>query len=523
MKSLIFLSVAALALTACAQTGGALKSVSASEPDYALQAKRAMQAFDATGMVAAVTINGETVFLDGFGKAEEGTDRKVTKDMLFPIASISKAFTTTALAILADRGQVDWDAPIRTYIPEFSMYDPWVSRNFTVRDALTHRSGLPLGAGDLLFWPDAEPSVADILKALPHLKPSAGFRAEYAYDNLLYVIAGEVVARVSGKKWADFVTEEIMTPVGLSNCAADSTRIRPEQSVVTGHERAAGAEEGTPVDERTHFAPSIAAAAGLFCPAGDMMVWANFWLDGAVTKEGKRLVSEDQLKELWTGVTPKSTSAVVRKSGVTQNTLYGLGWNVQDFEGTRLISHSGGAPGVTSNFMLLPDKDIGIFASSNDYRGTPRVFTYQIADALIGGQDFDFIAESGSRFAKFVREAQAALSDAYSPPSDAKAPSLPLTSYTGTYRDPWYGDVKISLVNGALFIDMSRSEILDGPLKTYNEDRFVAAWPDRSLKADAFVDFDVSAGRVKGMKMEAVSEITDFSFDFHDLNLTKVN
>ncbi|RZV38086.1 MAG: DUF3471 domain-containing protein, partial [Acidimicrobiales bacterium] len=235
------------------------------------------------------------------------------------------------------------------------------------------------------------------------------------------------------------------------------------------------------------------------------------------------LVSDDQLNELWTGVTPKSTGSVIRKSGLTQNTLYGLGWNVQDFEGTRLISHSGGAPGVTSNFMLFPEKDIGIFASSNDYRATPRVFTYQIADALIGGQNFDFIDESGSRFASFVQEAQADLSDAYSPPADAKAPILPLASFTGTYRDPWYGDVEISLREDELFIDMSRSEILDGPLKPYNENRFVAAWPDRSLKADAFVDFEVASGRVKGMKMKAVSDITDFSFDFHDLNLIKVD
>ena len=522
MKTHILLSAALLALGACTHTGAPQKSSSPSV-DYTVEAKRAMQAFDSTGMVVAVSIGGETTYLDAFGKAEEGTDRLVSEDMLFPIASISKAFTTTALAILVDRGQVDWDAPMRTYIPEFSMYDPWVSRNFTVRDALTHRSGLPLGAGDLLFWPDGRPSVNDLLKALPHLKPSAGFRAEYAYDNLLYVVAGEVVARVSGQTWQEFVTAEIMDPVGLTNCAADSTRIKLGQSVVTGHERAAGKQEGTPVDERTHFGPTIAAAAGLFCPAEDMMKWANFWLDGAVTSDGERLISEKQAKELWIGVTPKSTNSIIRKSGHTNNTLYALGWNVQDFEGTRMISHSGGAPGVVSNFVLLPEKDIAIFASANDYRAAPHAITYQIADGLLDGQDFDFIDEWGARFAKSIEEAKTAISDAYSTPTDAKPPTLPLSAYVGTYRDPWYGAVEILKTNEGLFIDMSRSEILDGPLNAFDGDRFVAVWPDRSLKADAFVDFKVEAGRVKSMKIKAVSDITDFSFDFHDLNLTKID
>jgi CubicO group peptidase (beta-lactamase class C family) len=523
MKTRILLAVAFLVLGACTTIGPQQISKTQSTPDYRYEAERAMKEFDSTGMVVAVSVGGETTYLNAFGKVEEGTDRPVTEDMLFPIASISKAFTTTALAILVDRGQVEWDAPMRTYIPEFAMYDPWVSENFTVRDALTHRSGLPLGAGDLLFWPDADPSIDDILTALPHLKPEAGFRAAYAYDNLLYVVAGEIVPRVTGKSWQDFVTQEIMDPVGLTNCAADGTRIKPGQSVVTGHERAAGAEEGTPVDERTQFAPSTAAAGGLFCPAGDMMKWANFWLDGAVTADGKRLVTEKQAKELWTGVTPKRTSGVLRKAGHTINTLYALGWNVQDFEGTRMISHSGGAPGVVSNFILLPEKDIAIFASANDYRSAPTVFAYQIADGLLGGQDFDFVAESGTRFAKAIQSAQAELSDAYSPPSDAKAPTLPLSDYVGTYRDPWYGDVSISKTDAGLFIDMSRSEILDGPLNAYNEDRFVAVWPDRSLKADAFVDFSVEGGKVMSMKIKAVSDITDFSFDFHDLNLTKID
>jgi CubicO group peptidase (beta-lactamase class C family) len=523
MKIARFLAL--VVLCGCASTAykepiedTSLDSIRNESLNYELEANRAISAFDSTGLVAAVMVDGKVVYEGAFGKAEEGTDRLVTINTLVPIGSISKAFTTTALAILVDRDLVEWDAPIRTYIPEFAVYDPWVSENFTVRDALTHRSGLPLGAGDLLIVPDGKPNIDEIIAALPHLVPESGFRSEYAYDNLLYMVAGEVVARVSGKSWIDFVTEEIFGPVGLDNCVADASRLKPEHAIVTGHSRTPGADSGTPVDERFSLAPVVAAAGGVFCTAGDMMIWAKFWLDGGVTSQSERLVSEEQAEELWTGVTPLGQGS---SSGLTNLILYALGWIVRDFEGTLAISHGGGVPGVASNFILIPEKGIAVFASSNDYRPAATVLTSQIADRLLGEQNFDFIERIGVRFNENMEAAIAATDDAISPPSDAQHPSLSLSAYTGTYRDPWYGDVTISMKNDALFIDMSRSEMLDGPLTAYNGDQFAALWPDRSLNADAFVSFTVEAGQVTGIKMKAISEFTDFSFDFHDLNLVK--
>ena len=518
-RSRIFKSIglAALFITTSLATAAASEAL-----DYKSEAERAIEAFDATGMIAAVMIDGEVVYLDAFGKANEVTDEPVTTDMLFPIASISKAFTATALAILVDRGLVQWDAPIKTYIPKFEMYDPWVTENFSIRDALTHRSGLPLGAGDLLFWPDAKGSVEDVIKALPHLKPTTGFRSEYAYDNLLYVVAGEVVARASGKSWADFVTKELLKPVGMKNCAANGALIKRGKSVVTGHERAPGTAEGTPMSPLTDFPEWLAPAGGIYCPAGDMMKWAQFWFDGGVTQKGKRLISEEQAKEVWEGVTPLKPRAPLTDSRLTNHALYALGWRVLDFNGTLLVGHSGGAPGVASNFILLPHKKIAIFASSNDYRPTARAWTYQIADALIDGQDADLIKLFGEQFAAKLNNAIDTLSGTAEPPEDAASPTLPLSDYAGIYRDAWYGDVTITYDAGGLAIDMSRSELLDGPLAHYDGDQFVAFWPNRTLKADAFVNFSVEDGVVTGMAMEAVSEITDFSYDFHHLDLRKV-
>ncbi|MEM9669630.1 MAG: serine hydrolase [Pseudomonadota bacterium] len=492
------------------------------QPDYDAEAIRAMEAFDSTGLTVAVSIDGEIVHQGVYGKANEATDALITTDMLFPIASISKAFTTTALAILVDRGDVEWDAPLQAYIPEFQMSDPWVSENFTVRDALTHRSGLPLGAGDLLFVPDGKPSVEDIISALAFLEPSSGFRSEYAYDNLLYVVAGEVVTRVSGEDWSDFITEEILKPVGMDSCAADISRIRPDHAVVTGHERAAGAEEGVPIDERQSFGPSMAAAGGIYCTTGDMMTWAQFWIDGGVTATGERLISEEQAEEVWSGVTPTNTRKVLKQSGLTQQTVYGLGWVIQDFDGTLMLSHGGGFPGVVSGFYILPKEKMAIFASANDYRAAARAFSHQIADGLIGDQSFDFIGTWGNLFNEAIEEAVSAVSGAVTAPEGAASPGVPFEQYAGLYRDPWYGDMTVHYGDDGLSIDMGRSELLDGPLTHYDGDRFAAIWPNRTMNADAFVTFTMEDGQVIGARMEAISELTDFSYDFHDLKFEKV-
>ncbi|MFN2100160.1 serine hydrolase [Altererythrobacter sp. MF3-039] len=517
----------ALASVAQAQAQPAVEETEAARPlpDFATDMQRTIQAFDSTGMVAAVMVDGEVVFHAASGLAEEGTERAVTQDMLFPIASISKAFTTTALAILVDRGEVEWDAPIRTYVPEFSMWDPWVSERFTVRDALTHRSGLPLGAGDLLIWPDGDAEPKDVIAALPHLRPTTGFRAEYAYDNLLYIVAGEIIERVSGKNWSDFVTSEILLPVGMEDCAADMSLIPPGTPVVTGHERAAGAADGVPIDERLNFSPTWSAAGGIWCDTGAMMKWGQFWLDGGVTTDGTRLLSEEQAREVWKGVTPQGVSGALRRAGSSHISNYALGWSVQDFEGTLAVSHGGGAPGVVSHFLMLPDKDIVIFSATNDYRGAASTFNFHTASALLGAPENDFIADWGAAFAKAEAEGTQLIADtASTAPADIAPPSLPLSAYAGTYRDPWYGEVRIIETEAAgLFIDMGRSEILDGALTHVDRDRFAAFWPDSSLKADAFVDFITIEGKVAGIRMKAISELTDFSYDFHDLQLERVD
>src|ERR1700689_3315617 len=199
-------------------------------------AMRSLKAFDVPGIAVAIIKDGKVIHSRGYGVRSLATGQPVNENTLFGIASNSKAFTTAALGILVDEGKMNWDDKVRKYIPEFKLFDPYVTEEFTIRDLLCHRSGLGLGAGDLMFFPDGSDfKIPDIIHNLQFLKPVTSFRSQYAYDNNLYIIAGEVVARASGMSWEDFIDRRILRPVGMSHSAATFNRLRDSSDVIDGH------------------------------------------------------------------------------------------------------------------------------------------------------------------------------------------------------------------------------------------------------------------------------------------------
>ncbi|MDX1482202.1 MAG: serine hydrolase [Woeseiaceae bacterium] len=494
-----------------------------SQPSLDEAVQRAVAAFGAPGAVLSVVRDGEIVYASGSGVAETGSAMPVDERTLFRIGSVSKAFTAAALALLVDEGRLDWDDPVIDYLPEFRMQDPWVTREFSIRDLLTHRSGLPLGAGDLLMFPDSNATRADVIRALRFLKPSTSFRSEYAYDNLLYIVAGEVVARASGMAYEEFLESRLFEPLGMTDCIATAERAAADAPVATPHVRIDGELQTT----TTRMTSLVAAAGGIVCSARSMAKWMLFLLDEGIASEGRRLISEEQFAELVRPVTLVPVSQYLKEHAGASINTYALGWGVSTFYGNPVWSHGGAVWGMTAYIIVLPEQKLAAFASNNLMSAAPRALAYQAIDLFLRDSNAAAGKDWIGILADLVAERQSAADDAveqaFAERNADSMPSLPLEKYTGLYRDPWYGDVRITLEDGALRFQSERNAPLEGPLEHFQYDTFVARWTDRRLMADAYVSFTLNPeGAVERIRMKAVSPATDFSYDFHDLDLRPV-
>lgn len=486
--------------------------------------ERTMTEFGVPGMTVSVVHQGEVVYAKGHGIRETGNRDAVDEDTLFQIASVSKAFTSAALAILADEGKLDWDDPVIDYLPEFRMHDPWVTREFTVRDLLTHRSGLPIGAGDLLLFPLGNATRDDIIRALRHLEPSSSFRSEFAYDNLLYIVAGEVVARVAGTSFEEFLEQRLLFPLGMNDCRATLERAADNTNRATPHLDVDG-ELRTTVSLEV---PTAAAAGGINCSARSMAKWGSFVLAKGVNGDGERIISEAQFAQLLKPVTLLPGSSYYTKHSGAHLSAYALGWGVSTFYGEPLLSHGGGLWGMTSFIVVLPEQDLAVFVSNNLLSPAPRAIAFDILDQFLAESSSDagkdWIAIVADAMNARQEGAATAVAEAEAARAADSKPSLPLEAYVGTYRDAWYGDIRISQAKGGqLQFESKRSAKLVGPMEHFQFDTFIARWEDRGLDADAYVSFTLSPeGEVERIRMKAVSPTTDFSFDFHDLDLVRV-
>ncbi|MDH5823324.1 serine hydrolase [Luteimonas sp. RD2P54] len=497
--------------------------------------QEAMQAHGVPGMAIAIVEDGEVALARGYGVRRLGAPERVDADTLFPTGSTGKAVTAAALAILVDEGRLGWDDKVIDHLPDFRMHDPWVTREMTVRDLLVHRSGLGLGAGDLLFVPRTSRSRADVVRALRHIAPATSFRSGYAYDNILYVVAGELVAAVSGSTWEDFIRERVFAPAGMTTSVsheddrfANPNRAQPHARI-DGRVRGLGAQRVLP--EREGLGQVAAPAGGLSSSANDLARWLQVQLgQGALPGGGGRLYSEASARAMWT---PQVLMPVRRYpppiDGITpQFSTYALGWNVQDYRGTRLVQHGGAVFGVLTMVVLVPDHEVGFALQMNaEDVHVLRGLMYELLDHYLDGAAEDWPQKDWvAAFAEWNRarlEAGVAALDAAGEDGGARgSPSLPPSGYAGAYADPWYGPIAIGERGGRLRIDFSQSPGMVGTLRHHRHDTFRADWDDGSIEP-AYVTFALDAeGRVDRITMKAVSPVADFSYDYHDLLFTPV-
>ncbi|ETJ49871.1 serine hydrolase [Pseudoalteromonas sp. CST5] len=475
-----------------------------------------MARFDVPGMAVAVVQDDKVVFAKGFGISNLNTNAKVNKDTLFGIASNTKAFTSAALAKLVDEGKLSWDDRVIDHLPEFRLYDSYVTREMRVRDLLSHRSGLGLGQGDLMIWPSTDKSIEDILAGLQYLKPASSFRSQYAYNNLMFVTAGEVVARVSGMSWNDYIEKNILQPLHMDNSRAGFSRIpKSNKNWAIGH---------IPMDGKlnpffVNYLEDFRGAGAIASSVNDMSQWLLTQLAGGKMPSGEQLFSEKQQAQMWHPHITSMASKSAYEAYHQQFRGYGLGWSIEDYHGFKKLGHGGGILGMVSQVTLLPEKKLGIVILSNQQAFSAlSAVTHEVLEDALELEDKDWVEELAKKH--FASKQKAYANAKPDTPADYQ-PQLPNINYTGTLHDDWYGDVIIEQLDGKLRIDFTHTKRLKGTLEHYTGNTFIVKWDEKLLEADAFIRFDMGANnRVNSAKMRAVSTaVTDFSFDFRNLNL----
>jgi CubicO group peptidase (beta-lactamase class C family) len=497
--------------------------------DQYVEAVRAQ--FEVPGIAVAIVKDGQVVLERGYGVREMGRPEPVQADTLFAIASNTKAFTAAALSMLADEGKLALEDRVIDHLPWFRMSDPYVTHEMRIRDLLAHRSGLGLGAGDLLYWPTTDYSNEEVARRLRDVPLSGGFRERYAYDNILFGVAQLVIEQVAGQPYREFLQQRIFDPLGMDQTRYNSDFLRPGDNVASGHAKA----DFTRLEPAPRMTWSnVAGAGGLYSSAHDMTKWMRVQLAGGVIdadagggQAPPRLFSEKRQRAMWTMLTPIPVPepSVPALAAARPNFLgYGEGWSLSDYRGRKLVWHTGGWPGMVSRVTLVPEHGFGIVVLTNQEVGAAfNAITMRALDAFLEAPRTDWLAAYAAAVAKAQGGAEESWRKHLAARDARSKPSLPLQAYAGVYRDPWYGDVAIAREQGRLVLRFTRTPQLVGELTHWQHDSFIVRWNERWLNADAFVNFALDQdGAIREVRMEAVSPLTDFSFDFHDLRLAPV-
>ena len=522
-------------LTVCFRIGLVVLFIAAGCPNISSQpltsvqidalVERTLKTFDVPGIAVAVIKDGKVSHSKGYGVRSLNTGQKVDENTLFGIASNSKAFTAATLGVLIDEGKLKWDDKVIDFIPEFRMYNPYVTSEFTIRDLLTHRSGLGLGAGDLMFWPDSSDfTINDIIHNLRYLKPVSGFRTKYDYDNLLYMVAGEVVSRVSGKSWEVFAEERIIQPLQMTHTAANWFRLKDTENVIDAHCPVNGKVQVIKRDMNT----TLSSAGGIYSSIADLSKWLLMQLNHGKYGEGlgKQLFSEAVQNDMWS---PQTIIPVNTIPPFNQHfSAYGLGWGLSDVKGYKQIGHTGGLAGMVTQITLLPELQLGIIVLTNQQSGAAfSAITNTIKDGYLGIPATDRVKINSDRMKAGQADADKIIADVWAAIAEGQKNNKvkpDLAAFAGTYKDDWFGDIYISLAGDQLSFRSKRSPRLRGKMDHYRGSSFIVKWDDRSFDADAFITFQLDPdGKGESFKMKAISLLTDFSFDFHDLNPRRIS
>ncbi len=474
---------------------------------------KVMRELKVPGAAVAIVQNDRVVYAKAFGVKEQGKPDLVTTDTKFAIGSISKSFTTTLLGILVDEKKLDWDDHVSKYLPAYQMWDPWVTREQTVRDLITHRAGLrPMAGGTV--WYASNYSREEVMRRARYIEPVSSFRSVFAYQNINYLAAGEVAHVIEGKSWDDQVRERIFAPLGMNH---STTGLPPMNSdVASPHANIDGVLRVVPHRDYDNLAP----AASIYSSVLDMAQYVRMHLNRGAVGD-KRIYSEDVARQMFS---PQSLVSVPIQAPPPELaayepmfSAYGFGWFIRDVRGVKVIDHSGGVDGFVAEVKMIPAKKAGFIILTNHESAFTAIVDRHLADVLLGSPQFDWLGFAQKRIADGLKKRQEAEAKVVAERKASEKPSLPLASYAGTYHDKLYGDLTVALEDGKLVLRFSHTPSFTADLEPWHYDTFRTNWRD-PVVTKGFVTFPLTArGEIDALVFDQPALLdADFrELDFH--------
>lgn len=470
---------------------------------------KALKDWEVPGVAIAVVKDDKVVLAKGYGVKRISTNEKVDERTLFGIASNSKAFTSAAIAMLVDEGKLSWDDPVIKHLPEFQLYDPYATREIRIRDLLSHRSGLPAYGGDILWW-GGDYSRDDIVHRVRFVKPVYSFRSRYAYQNIPFIVAGQIIQKVTGKTWDEFVTERILKPLGMKDTTTSIKAFKANTNKTTPHARYDG--KVIPIEWRN--LDSGAAAAGLNSNVVDVAQWLRFQLNEGKWN-GKDLISARQLREMRAPQTiiPFTNSTTALK---TNFRAYGLGWSLREYMGYKVVQHGGWTDGQLTMTAMIPDLKLGVVVLTNIHnREISPAFMHRIFDAYMNQE---LKTDWNAFFLNQIIEGEKHEEENFRKQDAERAkdskPTLPLNAYAGTYSNELYGDITFKEENGKLVVRLSHSPTYIGDLEHWQYNTFRVIWRD-PVAEKTFLTFMIDGqGKTESVKMAMADFIDPSEYEY---------
>ncbi|MGB1075076.1 MAG: serine hydrolase [Flavobacteriales bacterium] len=466
--------------------------------------------FELPSMAVAVVKDGEVIWAKGYGTANTDTGAPADENTLYAIASNSKAFTAAILGQLVEEGLLNWDDRVRDHWPPFTMYDAWVTEHMTIRDLLCHRSGLRTFSGDLL-WYGTSHSTEEVLSSMRHLEPTFGFRSGYGYSNLMFMVAGEVAEAITGKPWSELVRSRLLNPLGMERTLVSTLELPNTNNIAAPHNFK---NDQNMVIDWVNW-DNMAPAGSLISSVADMAHWMQVQLDSGRVGD-RQLWSPERTHEMWTMQTPIPVSPFYAEHLPSMNFRgYGLGWELYDLHGYKVVAHSGGYDGMISRQVLVPEAKLGLIFLTNNITSSSWAWGHDALNAILAG-DFKFnLVETILKFQQEDRANEAEkLAELEAARKENAPPSLEMSEYAGIYRDRMYGDIVITVEGNHLNFDFLPTALFEGQLTHWHHDTFRLSWGTQMMLPKGFAQFELNAqGNVKHLLIDVPNP--DFHFTEH--------